>query len=56
MKTPQNLTLFPLIRRIACFRFQQKKIASKPCGGSGETNKGEEGGGRGETGYKDHDK
>ena len=32
MKTPQNLTLFPLIRRIACFRFQQKKFLQNHVG------------------------
>ena len=32
MKTPQNLTLFPLIRRIACFRFQQKKLRQNHVG------------------------
>ena len=41
MKTPQNLTLFPLIRRIACSRFQEKKLRENHVGaGQRQTRRG----------------
>ena len=46
MKTPQNLTLFPLVRRIACSRLQEKKNCAKTMLGLGKDKQIGVGGGK----------